>query len=102
MRGPLTNVSGSFSAPVKKGAPVYLYTAPEASTRSALEKLRRCPPIDKTSLAKDGSFSFPSYPAGDYFVMTPAGTFRGEAGYPVIREREDSAVRARAVSHLAT
>ena len=102
MREPLANLSGSFSVPVKRGAPVYLYTTPQRSTRSVVEKLGKCPPIDKTVVEKDGSFTFLSYPAGDYVVMAPTGTFRGEATYPLIRESEDSAVRVQAVSNLVT
>jgi len=102
MTEPLTNVTGYFSVPVRKGSHVYLYIAPQASTQSALEIIRKCPPIEKTAVENDGTFAFPYYPSGDYSVMTPTETFKGEVRHPVVQESISSGLRVEAVSHLVT
>ena len=102
MMEPLANVTGYFSVPVRKGSPVYLYIAPQASTQSALETIRKCPPIEKTAVENDGTFAFPYYPSGDYIVMTPTETFKGEVKHPLVQKTISSGLRVEAVSHLVT
>jgi len=102
MRQPLANVTGFFAVPVRKGSPVYLYIAPQASISTVLETVRKCPPIQKTAVEKDGSFSFPDYPSGDYIVIAQTEVFKEEVAYPVVETAESAGLQVRTLHEIRT
>ena len=56
LREPVVNLTGSFSAPVKKGSYVYLYIAPNVTVGTVLKVIQDCTPIKKEAVDKDGQF----------------------------------------------
>ena len=100
MREPLANVSGSFSVPVKKRAPVYLYTAPQVSYTAILESIRKCPPIDKAAVGKDGRFTFPYYPVGRYALLAWNQIYKREVKAPSVMVERDSPLEVKVLSQI--
>ena len=100
MTEPLANVTGQFSVPVKKGSPVYLYTAPQVSYTAILESIRKCPPIDKVAVGKDGRFTFPYYPVSRYALFAWNQIFKHEVKAPSVILEKDSPLDVRVLSQI--
>ena len=92
LREPVVNLTGSFSAPVKKGSYVYLYIAPNVTVGTVLKVIQDCTPIKKEAVDKDGQFSLTYLPVGNYIALIPSSAFKNSPGYPIIEDPRSSAL----------
>ena len=98
VREPLVNITGYVPGSAAKERFVYLFLAPQTSFPQVLEAFQGCPPIEKRLVEEGGSFSFPYYPVGNYFIMASTDWSKGE--FPVVYERVESDLRVKVVSHV--
>ena len=89
-KGPLVNVSGRFTTPIKDNTSIFLYIAPTASMPAALSAVEDCRYIQKRVLSHPGEFQLGPLPAGDYFVMTRGDSYIRGQGFPVIDDSKTS------------
>ena len=98
LQEPVINVTGHFSEQVKRGSSAYLFFAPKASKEAALKTVRKCPPIKKAVVGKDGRFTFPYYPVGNYIVLAQTQIFKHAVGSPQVVGESDSPLEVKVLS----
>ena len=83
---PPFNVTGHIPAGGPVGSSVFLFIAPNVSRGGAFFAVDNCAPLMAVPIREEGQFYLGPLPEGDYVVVAPKYTVRGEATPPVIEE----------------